>query len=220
MIQLDNIKKGFWLGKRQLNILSGISLHIKANEYVALMGPSGAGKTTLLHIIGLLTGFNSGEYLLDGQSMQSLKPAEYAKLRADKIGYVFQDFQLIDWADCLYNVSLPLMHKTVKRAQRTAQARSWLKRVGLEHREKHRPSELSGGERQRVAISRALISDPPLILADEATGNLDQKTGKEILDLFDQIHDSGKTIIHVTHSNEVSQRAQRIIRVVDGKLSL
>ena len=219
MVRLENINKGFWLGKNRLEILSGVSLHIKPNEYVAIMGPSGAGKTTLLHIIGLLTSFDRGTYLLDHKNVGGLKPAESAKVRAAKIGYVFQDFQLIDWADCLYNVSLPLMNKPVKRSLRLEKAREWLTRVGLEHRQKHRPSELSGGERQRVAIARALISDPPLILADEATGNLDQKTGREILTLFDEIHHSGKTIVHVTHSDAVSHFAQRTIRVVDGKIS-
>lgn len=219
-INLKNISKDYQFGKNSVPVLKGINLTIENGEYVAVMGPSGAGKSTLMHIIGLLTSPSDGNYHLDGQMVTGLKPNQTAKIRGSKIGFIFQDFQLIEWGNCLYNVLIPLMQVKMPQKKREQIGRKWLTRLDLGHRLFHRPQELSGGERQRVAIARAMVMEPPIILADEATGNLDQKRGEEILDIFDEINTRGCVVIHVTHSRKIAQRADRIIEMVDGRLSL
>jgi len=219
LIRLNNVSKSYQFSKIQMQVLQEINLEIESGEYVAVMGPSGAGKSTLMHIMGLLTAPSAGEYYLDQRSTTSLRPKEAAAIRCHKIGFIFQDFQLIEWGSSLYNVLIPLMHVRLSRRERYDRAGYWLARLGMEHRLNHRPRELSGGERQRVAIARALAMDPPIILADEAIGNLDRQRGREILDIFDEINAQGRIVVHVTHSREVAERAHRIIGILDGRLT-
>jgi putative ABC transport system ATP-binding protein len=218
IISLRDISKIYHLGKNELRVLHSVDLDIDNGEYVAVMGPSGAGKSTLLHILGLLTKPTSGSYLLDGESATGLTPKQAAVLRNRKIGFIFQDFQLIEWGTSLYNVMVPLNHSSVPRKERGTKAVSWLERLGLGHRLQHRPKELSGGEKQRVAIARAMVMDPVVLLADEATGNLDVKRGREILNIFEEINELGRTIVHVTHNREVAEYARRTVRIVDGRI--
>jgi len=196
--------------------LRGVSLRIKDGEYVAIMGPSGSGKSTLLHIMGLLDTPTRGRVLLDGRDISKLSEGERAVIRRRKIGFVFQAFNLIPHLTVLENVELPLMLDGVPRGERRKKAEEILKSVGLGDRLHHYPSQLSGGQKQRVAIARALINNPSIILADEPTGNLDSKTGEVILDLFDDLHGQGHTLVVVTHDEEVAERADRVIKIRDG----
>ena len=196
--------------------LRGVSLRIKDGEYVAIMGPSGSGKSTLLHIMGLLDTPTRGRVLLDGRDVSKLSEGERAVIRRRKIGFVFQAFNLIPHLTVLENVELPLMLDGVPRGERRKKAEEILKSVGLGDRLHHYPSQLSGGQKQRVAIARALINNPSIILADEPTGNLDSKTGEVILDLFDDLHGQGHTLVVVTHDEEVAERADRVIKIRDG----
>jgi putative ABC transport system ATP-binding protein len=214
MINLQQIIKVYSLGKRELQVLKGIDLSVEKGELVAIMGPSGSGKTTLLNIIGCLDRPTSGSYYLDGKEVSSLSSTELAAIRARKVGFVFQTFNLLPRLSALANVELGLKYAGGEDRELALEA---LRRVGLAERADHRPTELSGGEQQRVAIARALVKRPPVILADEPTGNLDSKSGEEILSLLTELHkEEGITLVMITHDPDIAQRCQRIVRLRDG----
>ncbi|HEX7078861.1 MAG TPA: ABC transporter ATP-binding protein [Candidatus Eisenbacteria bacterium] len=215
-LSLKDVVKTYAMGSETVRALSGVSLEIRRNEYVAIMGPSGSGKSTLMNLIGCLDVPTSGAYFLEGQMVASMSEPQLAEIRNRRIGFVFQTFNLIPRADILHNVELPLIYGGVPPAERRARARKALEQVGLADRMKHRPNELSGGQRQRVAIARALVHRPSIILADEPTGNLDSKTGADIMDMIDDLHAGGQTIILVTHEEMVAERSARIVRLRDG----
>jgi len=198
----------------------GVTLEIYPNEYVAIMGPSGSGKSTLMNIVGCLDTPSSGLYEFNGINVSEMNDNELARIRNSSIGFVFQTFNLLPRSDALHNVELPLIYGGYHSSKRKQRAREVLEQVGLGDRTHHKPNELSGGQRQRVAIARALVTDPSIILADEPTGNLDTRTGEEIMLLFDQLHREGNTIILVTHEEEIARHAHRVIRVRDGKIEL
>lgn len=216
LILARDIRKIYQLDKQQVEALRGVNLTITRNEFVAIMGPSGSGKSTLMNILGCLDTPTSGEYYLNGQLVSSLSEDELAHIRNKEIGFVFQVFNLLPRANALRNVELPLIYAGAGKEERREKARRALEMVEMKERMLHLPAELSGGERQRVAIARALVNEPAILLADEPTGNLDSRTGQEILRLFHKIHDSGNTIIMVTHDREVANHAQRIIFIRDG----
>lgn len=216
VIEVKNLHKEYRMGSEIIHALNGVDLVITANEYVAIMGPSGSGKSTLMNIIGCLDRPSGGEYWLSGETVSSLSEADLARARNRKIGFVFQTFNLLPRANALQNVEIPLMYGGVGRRARRIQAREALERVGLHDRMFHRPSELSGGQRQRVAVARALVNQPSIILADEPTGNLDSRTGEDIMALFGELHDEGQTIILVTHEPDIAEHASRHIHLRDG----
>lgn len=216
VIQLRDIKKAYYLGKVAIEVLKGISLTIDRNEYVALMGPSGSGKSTLMNIIGCLDSPSSGDYVLNGQPVSGMTENSLADVRNKEIGFVFQQFNLLPRLTALENVALPLVYAGVPKKERSDRAEKALAMVNLSDRGHHRPNELSGGQAQRVAIARALINNPSIILADEPTGNLDSKTSHEIMSIFDQINDSGNTVVLVTHEEDIAAHAKRRIRLRDG----
>ena len=219
MLELKALSKSFMMGDTEVKALNGVSVSIAKNDFVAIMGQSGSGKSTLMNILGCLTAADSGSYKLNGKEVATLNDDHLAAIRNQHIGFVFQSFNLQGRRSALENVMLPLRFSSVSREAAKVKAVKLLKRVGLEDRMEHEPSELSGGQRQRVAISRALINNPSLILADEPTGNLDSNTSKEIMALFDELHANGQTIIVVTHEQEIAQHAQRIVTLSDGKIS-
>jgi putative ABC transport system ATP-binding protein len=216
VIWVENLTKIYQLGKQEVKALAGVTFKILPNEFVAIMGPSGSGKSTLLNLIGCLDTPSDGEYYLSGKLVSALSENELAHIRNSEIGFVFQVFNLLPRATAFHNVELPIIYKGEGKRERALKAQKALEMVEMDHRMHHRPSELSGGERQRVAIARALVNNPSLLLADEPTGNLDSKTGQEILNLFHKIHSRGNTIIMVSHDMDIAQQAQRIIFVRDG----
>jgi len=218
VIQMDGVTRVYHLGPQDIHALSGVDLTIDRGEYVAIMGPSGSGKSTLMNLIGCLDRPSGGRYLLDGIPVEAMTEDELAEVRNRKIGFVFQTFNLLARTTALQNVELPLVYARISRAQRREMAEDALKAVGLGDRMSHQPNELSGGQRQRVAIARALVNRPSLLLADEPTGNLDSQTGREILDLFQELHSRGNSIIMVTHEDDVAKEAQRVIHIRDGKI--
>ena len=218
VIVTRGIKREYDMGGEVVRALRGVDVAIARNEYVAIMGPSGSGKSTLMNIIGCLDTPNAGEYWLNGQMVSTMSDDALARVRNKEIGFVFQTFNLLARADALHNVELPLVYAGLRHEDRRARAREALALVGLSDRVKHKPNELSGGQRQRVAIARALVNRPSLLLADEPTGNLDSQTGREILDLFHELHARGNSIIMVTHEDDVAHEAKRIIHIRDGKV--
>jgi len=215
---MQGIVKTYDAGELAVQALRGIDLRIDAGQMVAVIGPSGSGKSTLMHILGCLDAPSEGRYLLEGRDVSSLSGFQLAAIRNQKIGFVFQTFNLLPKATLQRNVELPLLYAGLTGAERKASAREALARVGLVERAKHRPAELSGGQRQRAAIARAIVNQPSLILADEPTGNLDTKTGLEILELFDRMHEKGETIVIVTHDPRIAERCERVVSIVDGRI--
>lgn len=218
LISFEDIIKTYFLGLTKVEALRGIDLQIKKNEYVAIMGPSGSGKSTLMNIIGCLDVVTSGKYFLNNNDVSKMKDDELAHIRNKEIGFVFQTFNLLPRANALHNVELPLIYNGTQASKRKDLAMAALEKVGLADRMKHKPNELSGGQRQRVAIARALVNNPSIILADEPTGNLDTKTGAEIMEIFDKLHDQGNTIILVTHEAFIAEHANRVVHLKDGKI--
>lgn len=218
MLALKDVVKTYSMGDEKVHALSGVSLDIDKNEYVAIMGPSGSGKSTLMNIIGCLDVPTSGSYSLDGETVATKTESELAVIRNRMIGFVFQTFNLIPRSNIFHNVELPLIYGGMAKAERRRRAEEAIEQVGLSDRMKHQPNELSGGQRQRVAIARALVFNPSIILADEPTGNLDSKTGEEIMRILDDMHAAGQTIILVTHEDHIAQHAHRTIRLRDGKI--
>jgi putative ABC transport system ATP-binding protein len=216
VIQISKLHKIYILGKTKVHALRGIDLEVKKGEYVSIMGPSGSGKSTLMNIIGCLDVSTSGTYNLNGQDVSGMTDDELAKIRNKEIGFVFQTFNLLPRASALHNVELPLIYNGTGSAKRRERARQALEKVGLADRMDHKPNELSGGQRQRVAIARALVNNPSMILADEPTGNLDTKTGEEIMVIFDKLNEMGNTIVLVTHEDFIARHSNRIIRLKDG----
>ena len=218
LISLKNIYKIYNVGGEEVRALDGIDLDIKNNEYLAIMGPSGSGKSTLMNMIGCLDTPTSGAYEFEGEMVQIMDDSQLASIRNRKIGFVFQTFNLLPKATAQHNVEIPLVYANIQKSERITMATNALESVGLLDRLHHKPNELSGGQRQRVAIARALVNEPSIILADEPTGNLDSKSGSEIMQILDDLHKKGNTIILVTHEDDVARHAHRIIRLFDGKI--
>ena len=219
IIRLTDVEKTYDSGDNAVYALRGVSLAVEPGEYIAIMGPSGSGKSTMMHILGCLDVPSSGEYHLAGEAVSTLSSRSLARIRNQRIGFVFQSFNLLPRASIQRNVELPMLYAGIGRADRRRRAQEALERVGLAQRGKHLPSQLSGGQRQRVAIARALVNTPNIVLADEPTGNLDTQTGQEILQIFDELNAAGHTVILVTHDPSVSSHARRIVRIVDGLIA-
>jgi putative ABC transport system ATP-binding protein len=218
VIVTSNLWKTYEMGDQEVNALCGVNLRVRHNEYVAIMGPSGSGKSTLMNLIGCLDSPTRGRYWLNGHDVSSLNDDELARIRNKEIGFVFQTFNLLARATALHNVELPLIYNGTPSDERIARAKEVLESVGLGARMTHKPNELSGGQRQRVAVARALVNHPSIILADEPTGNLDSKTGDEIMALFDHLHEQGNTIVVVTHEPDIAEFAHRIVTIRDGSI--
>ena len=218
LINLSDIYKIYNVGGEEVRALDGVDLTINNNEYLAIMGPSGSGKSTMMNMIGCLDTPTSGIYHFEGEEVHIMDDAQLASIRNRKIGFVFQTFNLLPKARALHNVEIPLVYANIRKEKRIDMASKALKDVGLEDRMHHKPNELSGGQRQRVAIARALVNNPSIILADEPTGNLDSKSGHEIMGILDSLHSNGNTIILVTHEDDIAKHAKRTIRLFDGKI--
>ncbi|HKA57019.1 MAG TPA: ABC transporter ATP-binding protein [Gemmatimonadales bacterium] len=219
VILTHSLKREYHMGAEVVHALRGVDIQIKKNEFVAVMGPSGSGKSTLMNLIGCLDTPTGGEYWLNSQKVSDLSDDELARIRNKEIGFVFQTFNLLPRADALHNVELPLIYAGISAKDRRERAARSLTQVGLGDRMDHRPNELSGGQRQRVAIARALVNQPSILLADEPTGNLDSATGTEIMGLFHELHDTGQTIVLVTHEHDIAAHARRQIHLLDGKIA-
>ena len=219
MIDIKDLCKVYQVGNERVRALDHATLHIYPKEFVSIIGPSGSGKSTLMNIIGCLDIADAGTYFLDGLPIEAYTENELAQIRNRKIGFVFQNFNLIPKLTAAENVELPLIYQKVKRAQRQQRVKEALEKVGLTKRAQHLPTELSGGQQQRVAIARALVTNPSLILADEPTGNLDSKTSLEIMEIFHELHRQGNTIVLITHDNDVAKQAQRAIHILDGRIT-
>ena len=219
IITMTDITKVYSVGGEEVRALDGANLTIREGEFVSIIGPSGSGKSTLMNIIGCLDVADSGEYILDGQSIEQYSEEELARIRNRKIGFIFQSFNLLSRMSAQANVELPLIYQHAHPNERRESASRALERVGLASRANHKPAELSGGQQQRVAIARALATNPAILLADEPTGNLDSKTGDDIMALFHELHDAGDTIVLITHNEEIAKKAQRRIRIMDGRVS-
>lgn len=218
MISIENMHKSYKMGENTIHALNGVSLKIQKNDFVAIVGPSGSGKSTLMNMLGCLDIPDNGTYLLDGVKVSSLNDNRLADIRNQKIGFVFQGFNLLQKLNAIENVELPLVYRGISNKERKMLSKQALGMVGLEDRANHKPTELSGGQQQRVAIARALASSPPIILADEPTGNLDSKSGEEIMKTLQRLNEQGNTIILITHDNDVAKQAKRIIRIQDGTI--
>ena len=218
LVEMDHIVKTYRMGDADLEVLHGVSLTVEFGEYVAIMGPSGSGKSTLMHILGCLDGATAGHYRLEGRGLVGWDEDQLAPVRRRMVGFVFQSFNLLPQLTALDNVALPLLYQGVSAREQTERARAALAAVGLADRLRHRPPELSGGQQQRVAIARAVVTNAPMILADEPTGNLDSRAGREVLNIFARVHDEGRTVIVITHDLEVARHASRIIRLRDGEV--
>lgn len=218
LVKLTNICKFYSSGETEVRALDGVELNITQGEYLSILGPSGSGKSTLMNMIGCLDKPTQGRYQLDGQNVASLTSNQLAAIRNQKIGFVFQSFNLLDYATAIDNVALPLVYSGIPAKERNRRAAELLKQVGLGDRMDHKPNQLSGGQKQRVAIARALVNDPQIILADEPTGALDSKSGAEIETLFNDLHAQGRTLIIVTHDNALAERTKRVITIKDGKV--
>ena len=218
MIEMQDIVKQYTLGGETIYALDHVSLRVEKGEYVTIIGPSGSGKSTLMNLIGCLDTADSGAYLLNGKPIRKYREKQLAEVRSKQIGFIFQGFNLLPKLSALENVELPMIYQGVRASERKKRAVAALERVGLGERMKHRPNQLSGGQQQRCAIARAIAVHPSLILADEPTGNLDQKTGREILTIFDELHQAGNTIVLITHDPKVARCGQRMIRIEDGRL--
>ena len=219
ILELKNIYKNYDQDNLVVPVLKDVSLQVDEGEYVAVMGPSGSGKTTLMNIIGCLDLPTSGSYILDGRPVSELKEKELTKVRRNILGFVFQNFQLMPRESALDNVCLPLIYAGVSKKERKEMGMKALEKVGLADRAAFRPNQLSGGQKQRVAIARAMVNNPKLLLADEPTGALDSKSGKQVLELFDMLNESGVTIVMITHDRKVAERAKRIVHIIDGEIS-
>jgi putative ABC transport system ATP-binding protein len=219
LIEIKDLRKKYIMGEMEVEALRGVNLNISTNEFVSIMGPSGSGKSTLMNILGCLDTPSSGQYLFDSIDISSRTDDELSEIRNQKIGFIFQTFNLLPKLDALQNVELPLIYSGVEKHLRKDLAKKALKRLGLENRMNHKPNELSGGQRQRVAIARALVTNPGIILADEPTGNLDTKTGFEIMGIFKELHQEGNTIILITHEPEIAEQADRGIIIRDGLIT-
>lgn len=218
MIKLKDIKKTYVMGENVVNALNGVTVEIEDDEFVAIIGPSGSGKSTLMNVIGCLDAADEGEYILDGQNITDYTESQLSTLRNEKIGFIFQQFNLLMKLTAYENVELPLIYQGLPASKRKPQVLEALEQVGLADRMHHKPNELSGGQQQRVAVARALATRPTLILADEPTGNLDSKTGKEIMTLIKKLHKEGNGIVLITHDQDVANQAERRVRIVDGKI--
>ncbi|MDO4925105.1 MAG: ABC transporter ATP-binding protein [Turicibacter sp.] len=218
ILSMKNIIKSYYLGEEEQVILKGINLSIKRGEFVSILGPSGSGKSTMMNIIGCLDGASSGQYILSGRDIKDLDENELAGIRSKEIGFIFQSFQLLPRLTALQNVELPMIYSGVSKAKRREIAIEKLHRVGLGERLNHYPNQLSGGQQQRVAIARALSTNPTILLADEPTGALDQKTGRQVMDLFKELHAEGRTIVMITHDEHIAKQANRIVRILDGNI--
>ena len=218
LIETRDLWKTYRMGSEEIHALQGVSIEIERSEYVAIMGPSGSGKSTLMNLIGCLDTPSRGSYLLNGQQVREMEDDELARIRNEEIGFIFQTFNLLPRATALHNVELPLVYAGVPGPARRVRALEALERVELSDRVMHKPNELSGGQRQRVAVARALVNNPSILLADEPTGNLDSKTGLEILTLFERLHGTGNTIILITHEADVAAYAHRVIHLRDGRV--
>ncbi len=216
LIELRDIERIYTMGSQEVRALDGVSLNVKPNEYVAIMGPSGSGKSTMMNIIGCLDTPTGGDYILNGQLVSDMSDDDLARVRNKEIGFVFQTFNLLPRVNCLQNVELPLVYAGIRKSRRREMAADALTKVGLGDRMDHKPNELSGGQRQRVAVARALVNNPSIILADEPTGNLDSRTGEEIMQLFELLYRRGNTLLVVTHEEDIARHARRVIRLRDG----
>ncbi len=219
MIKIEDMYKIYQVGDVEVRALDGVSLHIKPKEFVSIIGPSGSGKSTLMNMIGCLDTPTSGKYYIDGVSVENMSENDLARLRNQKIGFIFQVYNLLSKLTALENVELPLIYQGIHATERREMAVEALKRVGMEERMLHKPKELSGGQQQRVAIARALASRPPLILADEPTGALDSKSGVQVMEMLNEIHSEGNTVVLITHNSDIARQAQRVIRIADGRIT-